>query len=130
MLKEQKGITLVALVVTIIVLLILAGVTITLVLGQNGIIGKAQNAQVEQDKAYAHDIVSTALKAVEIDAMTTNTLTTDALKMTSLLNAIDNSAFTNEAADGATKVTYKKDGKSYVVTVEYTNYTVTNVAEK
>ena len=42
--KEQSGITLVALVVTIVVLLILAAVTITLVFSQNGVIGKAQEA--------------------------------------------------------------------------------------
>lgn len=42
MLKGQKGITLVALVVTIIVLIILAGVSIALVLGDNGIVNKAK----------------------------------------------------------------------------------------
>ena len=42
MLKGQKGITLVALVVTIIVLIILAGVSIALVLGDNGIVTKAR----------------------------------------------------------------------------------------
>ena len=41
---HNKGITLVALVVTIIVLLILAGVTITILMGDNGIITKAQDA--------------------------------------------------------------------------------------
>jgi len=45
MLKGQKGITLVALVVTIIVLIILAGVSIALVLGDNGIITKAKEGQ-------------------------------------------------------------------------------------
>ena len=45
MLKNKKGITLVALVVTIVVLLILAGVSINLVLGDNGIIAKAKEAQ-------------------------------------------------------------------------------------
>lgn len=45
MLKGQKGITLVALVVTIIVLIILAGVSIALVLGDNGIITKAKAGQ-------------------------------------------------------------------------------------
>lgn len=44
MLKEQKGITLVALVITIIVLLILAGITISLTLGEHGIIRRAQDA--------------------------------------------------------------------------------------
>lgn len=54
MLKGQKGITLVALVITIIVLLILAGVTISLTLGENGIFktaeGAAKNYTNAQDK--------------------------------------------------------------------------------
>ncbi len=44
MLKGQKGITLVALVITIIVLLILAGITISLTLGERGIFNMAQQA--------------------------------------------------------------------------------------
>ena len=44
MLKGQKGITLVALVITIIVLLILAGITISLTLGQDGILKRAEEA--------------------------------------------------------------------------------------
>ena len=43
--KRNKGITLIALVVTIIVLLILAGVSINLVLGENGLITQAQEAK-------------------------------------------------------------------------------------
>ena len=43
--KSNQGITLVALVVTIVVLLILAGVSISLVIGQNGIVTKAQEAK-------------------------------------------------------------------------------------
>ena len=50
-LKSNKGITLVALVITIVVLLILAGVTLSLTLGQNGIITKAQLAQSKVDEA-------------------------------------------------------------------------------
>ncbi len=42
--RENKGITLIALIITIIVLLILAGVSISLVVGENGIIGRAQSA--------------------------------------------------------------------------------------
>ena len=45
MLKNNKGITLVALVVTIVILLILAGVSLNLVLGDNGIVRKAQEAR-------------------------------------------------------------------------------------
>ena len=39
--RETSGITLIALVVTIVVLLILAGITISLVFGSNGVIKKA-----------------------------------------------------------------------------------------
>jgi len=47
--KNQKGITLIALVITIIVLLILAGVTINMVLGNDGIIAQAQQAKKAQE---------------------------------------------------------------------------------
>ena len=42
--KQVKGITLIALVVTIIVLLILAGIALNLTIGQNGIFSRAQTA--------------------------------------------------------------------------------------
>ena len=51
--KEVKGITLVALVVTIIVLLILAGVAIGLGIGDNGIIGGAENITEKWKEAEA-----------------------------------------------------------------------------
>ena len=44
MFKKENGITLVALVVTIIVLLILAGVAISLTIGKNGLFTRAQDA--------------------------------------------------------------------------------------
>lgn len=43
--KKDKGITLIALVITIIVLLILAGVSISMLTGENGIINKATGAK-------------------------------------------------------------------------------------
>ena len=58
MLKNKKGITLVALVVTIVVLLILAGVSINLVLGDNGIIAKAKEAQRKSAEASQNDLIS------------------------------------------------------------------------
>ena len=47
--KRQKGITLIALVVTIVVLLILAGITISLVFGSNGVIQKAQDSKKQTE---------------------------------------------------------------------------------
>ena len=46
--KRNKGITLIALVVTIIVLLILAGIAINLTVGDNGIITRAERATIIQ----------------------------------------------------------------------------------
>ena len=49
--KKQKGITLIALVVTIIVLLILAGVSIAMLTGNNGILTQGKRAKEEQAHA-------------------------------------------------------------------------------
>lgn len=49
--SENKGITLIALIVTIIVLLILAGVTLNMILDENGLINKAQSAVKTQNVA-------------------------------------------------------------------------------
>ena len=55
MLKQKSGITLIALVVTIIVLLILAGITISLVFGENGIIAKAREAAEKTNQAVINE---------------------------------------------------------------------------
>ena len=47
--ENKKGITLVALVVTIVVLLILAGVSLNLLIGNNGIITRARQAKISND---------------------------------------------------------------------------------
>ena len=59
----KNGITLIALVITIIVLLILAGVTIATLTGDNGILTKAQNAKTQNDKATAKEKVDLAIAA-------------------------------------------------------------------
>lgn len=52
MLKQQKGITLVALVITVIVMLILAGVAISMTIGDNGIFKKSkEGAEVYKNSA-------------------------------------------------------------------------------
>lgn len=52
MLKQQKGITLVALVITVIVMLILAGVAISLTIGDNGIFKKSkEGAEIYKNSA-------------------------------------------------------------------------------
>ena len=59
-LRKNKGITLIALVITIIVLLILAGVSIVMLTGENGILTQAQNAKKRTDIASEKEAVSLA----------------------------------------------------------------------
>lgn len=56
--KQEKGITLIALVVTIVVLLILAGVSLNAIFSDSGIIKKAQEAQNKMDEAQQKDLSS------------------------------------------------------------------------
>lgn len=54
--KNQNGITLIALVVTIVVLLILAGVSISVVLGDNGLIENAREAKRQTESKSAQEL--------------------------------------------------------------------------
>ena len=56
--QNNKGITLIALVVTIVVLLILAGITITAVIGDNGLINRAKTAAEKTNQAVQNDITA------------------------------------------------------------------------
>ena len=53
--KQERGVTLIALVVTIVVLLILAGISINLVLKNNGVISKAKEAKKQYAEAQTND---------------------------------------------------------------------------
>lgn len=64
MLKEQKGITLIALVITIIVLLILAGVAIATLAGDNGILTKASNSKSETIKSQLKEDMALAISEI------------------------------------------------------------------
>ena len=58
--RKEKGITLLVLVITIIILLILAGITISAITGDNGIIGNAGQAKEEAEIANEKEIVEKA----------------------------------------------------------------------
>ena len=92
---KNKGITLVALVITIIILLILAGITLNLTLGQNGIITRAQEAgrnymdaaQKEQyDLAEFLNQADNAIRGTQIGGTTGDGLTDD--EKTNLENSL------------------------------------------
>ena len=54
--QKKKGITLIALVITIVIMLLLAGVAIQMSLGENGIIAKSAQAKKEQAKAEVYEV--------------------------------------------------------------------------
>ena len=63
--KGEKGITLIALVITIIVLLILAGVSIATLTGDNGIINQASDAKIKTEISQWEERIETAIIAAE-----------------------------------------------------------------
>lgn len=64
MFKNERGITLVALVITIIILIILATVAISFAFGNNGLIGRAEDAR----DYYANDTKYTEQAIANVDA--------------------------------------------------------------
>ena len=92
---NNKGITLIALVITIIVLLILAGVSIAMLTGQNGILTQANSSKSTTAKAEAVEKINLALNAMKSEiysqqvtnssyAPATNATTADAAMITVL----------------------------------------------
>ena len=65
--KSKNGITLIALVITIIVLLILAGVTIATLTGDNGILTKAQSTKIQSERASIKEQIELAVVASRIN---------------------------------------------------------------
>lgn len=71
--KKENGITLIALVITIIVLLILAGVSIAMLTGQNGILTQAQNANIQNSHGAVKDSIALLYNEYQIQINTGNT---------------------------------------------------------
>ena len=65
--KGEKAITLIALVITIIILLILAGITINLLFGKNGIVKKAQEGKVGTEVSREKEILQMSLSGIQAD---------------------------------------------------------------
>lgn len=110
--KRCKGITLIALVVTIVVLLILAGVSISMLTGNNGIITQAQNAKKETEEAEEKEKIQLAV----LDAISKN----NGLTEENLQKEID-----DEFGSGETKVYPNEEGAfSIIFQNKDTNYRI------
>ena len=73
--KNQKGITLIALVITIIVLLILAAVSIAMLTGENGILTKANTSREKTNKGTAVEKINMELNALKAEYLSADSKT-------------------------------------------------------
>ena len=108
LIKSAKGITLIALVITIIVLLILAGVTIAMLTGQNGILTNATNANSSSVYHGAEEQVKLAYMSVRTQIMTEKVANssydaTEASNVTALTDIVKKDLNTTKGTDNVTE---------------------------
>ena len=111
--KEMKGITLVALVITIVVLLILAGVSINTVLGDDGIIKKAKEAAEATKRASAEEEMNRLVLEYQIASNDETLKSFLQEKVTE--GRIDG---VTDNGDVTITITKKVEGKDYTITVK------------
>ena len=111
--KNERGITLIALVVTIVVLIILAGISISMLTGENGIITRAQESKIQTEIGKEKEYITLSVSAIRGDKIAKGD--TSEITNGELQNEINN--YTNEATvtgSGTLIVTYES-GRSYEV---------------
>lgn len=117
--KNQKGITLVALVITIVVLLILAGVTISMVMGPNGVLTNSQIAKEKSAKGTANDALSTALSSISTNYYAVSNSTAaapiESVTAAELKKQAPEYTFTDDGntAEGGKVITMTKDNYTF-----------------
>ena len=112
--RKERGITLIALVITIILLLILAGVSIAMLTGDNGILTQAQNAKDKTEQASATERIQLAVMATSMNNNGyTEILDTDSFKQ----------ELQNQFGSEEVNATPNGDG-SFIVTVSDRKYYV------
>lgn len=114
MLKQQKGVTLVALVITIIVLLILAGVSIAMLTGDNGVLTKAKNSSTQTtiaEEREAAQIDINAAMSAWYEAKYAPSATTVSNDFQEYLKTVA-TTYLKQGGDSST------EGKKYIYTVE------------
>ena len=106
--KQQKGITLIALVVTIIILLILAGVSIAMLTGNNGVLTQAKSAKEKTGEKGEQERVNLAASSAMTLGM--GTITTENLN-----KAIQDEFGASKSVTGTGPWTYKGEYAKYKI---------------
>ncbi len=152
--RNQRGITLIALVITIIVLLILAGVSIAMLTGDNGILTQANNAKMSQIEGQVKEEINLAIQATKMyaeqKAVETSTgwlaqsnigTNTDAANAETVIGQMKNDLNSNyafSAGTGTLTITYTSSDYSAAtnyssakivaeITISGNNFTVTSM---
>lgn len=126
-LKNQKGITLVALVVTIIVLLILAGVSLSLVAGSDGILSKAGKAVKKNADAAAKEeaelLIETTIADYYEARYVNGTMDADMEQMIETAVTAEKAipSGTMTVADGTITLTVTKTGNTFTASFDDNN---------
>ena len=122
--RRNKGITPVALVITIIVLLILAGVIIAMLTGENGMIVQAQKAKTQTEKATAKEKADLAIVAsydetgkINLEQLKNNLNNIEGIK-TEIEDLTDNSFPLEVIVDGKIVTIIKDRNGNYCTSVE------------
>ena len=121
-LKKERGITLIALVITIIVLLILAGVTIASITGENGILSKATQASQKTTQEKEREEIKMAVTSDNMKYITGDERESEDY-IENFQKELDNIAGASKTKfewndDEGYKVTYKETGNVYYIKYE------------
>ena len=125
--QENKAITLIALVITIIVLIILAGVAINLSFGQNGLFTRAKEARQEYNTAEAKERLEQEILNIQIQAVKEG----KEFNLKYLNEKLDKTKYeiTLDDEENPTTAVIKEIGSNYYLTVD-SKLKVTKVEEK
>ena len=115
--RNTKGITLIALVITIIVLLILAGIAISMLTGDNGILTIAATSKEETEEAAVQEAIKLAYM---------NALAQYYEDGTSIVETMQEEL---ESQYGEGNVTITETDGTYIVTIDGTEYTIEGISD-
>ena len=115
-LQKNKGITLIALVITIIVLLILAGISIAALKGENGLFFKATSAKEKAKKAEIKEEIQLAIQEIQAEEISKgNNVTLETLANGQLANSKDLEGIKSELDIEEDKIIVDYKGYSYTI---------------
>ena len=108
---NQRGITLIALVITIIVLLILAGISISMLTGQNGILNRAQEAKEKTEEAVLEEKIKLAVAEAQMSNNGYEELSTENLNYELIKDGTK--AIVSDNEDGTKHILFLDEKKEY-----------------